>query len=255
MINKNKKKWLRLIFIVLVSKLIVISSLASASDEKVLVINSGSSAPLIINHNTGFYPRLVEALFERLNIKARTTHSPSARSLLNANQGIDDGVIGRIKGLDNKLTNLVRVPEKVLDLEFTAFSNDKQLKINKWADLQQYNVGYIRGWKIYDKNVVSYKSLVKVKNTKQLFILLKNKRVDVILSQHIPGNFMMTQLNYYPHEVKPALLSREMFLYMHKKHSNLVPLITKELKTLKNDGTYQRLYDKYITQMINPIAN
>lgn len=230
-------------------------SSVSASDKKNLIINSGSSAPLISNNGEGFYPQLVTAIFDRLNIKAQTTRLPSARSLKNANQGIDDGVIGRIKGLDKKLTNLIRVPEKVLDLEFVAFSNDKNLKINNWADLKQYNVGYIRGWKIYDKKVVSYKSLIKVKNSRQLFKLLEKKRVDVILSQNIPGRYMMRQLNYYPHQVKPSLLSREMFLYMHNKHSRLVPLISKELKILKNDGTYQRLYDKYITEIISKVAN
>lgn len=228
---------------------------ALASDEGTLLINSGSSAPLILNDGDGFYPQLVTAIFERLNIKARTTHIPSARSLINANQGIDDGVIGRIKGLDKKLTNLIRVPEKILDLEFTAFSNDENLKINKWADLKRYNVAYIRGWKIYDKNVVFYKSLSKVKNTRHLFKLLKIKRVDVILTQYIPGKYMMRQMDYYPHEVKPSLLSREMFLYMNKKNSRLVPLISKELQILKNDGTYRRLYNKYITQVISTAVN
>ena len=226
------------------------SACVSASDKKTLVINSGSSAPLILNSGDGFYPPLVRAIFARLNIQAKTTRLPSARSLKNANQGIDDGVIGRIKGIDKKLTNLIQVPEKVLDLEFVAFSNDKNLKINVLL------IEYCKypGWKIYDKNVVSYKSLIKVKNTRQLFKLLENKRVDVILSQNIPGKYMMTQLNYYPSQVKPSLLSREMFLYMHNKHSKLVPLISKELKILKNDGTYQRLYDKYITQIINPVV-
>lgn len=118
---------------------------ALAADKDTLLINSGSSAPLILNDGGGFYPQLVASIFERLNLKTNTIRLPSARSLKNANLGIDDGVMGRIKGLDKKLTNLIRVPEKVLDLEFVAFTNDKNLRINKWVDLKQYNVGYIRG--------------------------------------------------------------------------------------------------------------
>lgn len=236
---------------VLLLKLVITPILVFASDMETLVINSGSSAPLIISDSDGFYPHIVQELFGRLKIKSQTRHMAASRSLKNANQGIDDGVIARVKGIDKKFTNLIRVPGVIIELEFVAYSNDKNIKIKKWSDLKPYNVGYIRGWKIFEKNVTSYKSLVKVKNTNQLFRLLRNKRVDVVLCQVILSRFAMKQLGYYPHKSKSSLAAREMYMYMHKKNAVLVPRLTKELENMKSDGTYQQIYNKDIIAIIN----
>ena len=235
--------------------LVFSSAQVLASNEKTLIINSGSSEPMIMGNNSGFYPQIIKEVFGRLNINSQITHLPSGASLKNANLGIDDGVIGRVKGIDKKFTNLIRVPVKIMDLTFVAFSNDKNIKIDKWADLKFYNVGYIRGWKIFDKNVTSYNSLAKTKSTSQLFRLLKNKRVDVILHQGIPSKYIMKKLSYFPHEHEPYLDAREMFIYMHKRHLSLVPQIGKVLEEMKKDGMYQQLYDKYITKVITPATH
>lgn len=241
-------------FSVLLITALIMPTKVFASDEKAVIINSGSSEPLIFSTNKGFYSQIIQEVFSRLNISSQVMHLPSSASLKNANLGIDDGVIGRIKGIDKKFTNLIRVPEKVIDLNFAAYSNDKNIKIEKWEDLKPYNIGYIRGWKIFDKKATSYRSLVKVKNTNQLFLLLKNKRVDVILHQDIPAKYRMKKLGYFPHQHEPFLDSREMFIYMHKHNSALVPQMVKKLKEIKQYGTYQQLYDKYIIDVVTPIS-
>ncbi|MDH5325461.1 MAG: transporter substrate-binding domain-containing protein [Gammaproteobacteria bacterium] len=222
------------------------------AEPRVLIINSGSSAPMIKGDNEGFYPELVHALFKRLKREVRTVHLPSSSSLKNVTQGFDDGLIARIKGLEKKNKNLLLVPEKIMDLQFTAYTNNHNIKIESWEDLKPYNIAYIRGWKIYDKHVTAYKSLVKVKSPEQMFKLLKNQRVDVILYQSVPAKYLMKSLNYFPYEQRKYLASREMYMYMHKRHSNLIPLMSRELKKMKQDGTYKDLYQKNIIDEINP---
>ncbi|MDH5218278.1 MAG: transporter substrate-binding domain-containing protein [Gammaproteobacteria bacterium] len=221
-----------------------------AAQKESLVINSGSSAPLIISDNEGFYPQLTRMLFDRLGISVQVLHLPSSRSLQNANQGVDDGVIARVKGIDKKNTNLIMVPEKVIDLDFVAFSNDRNIKIESWKDLKDYNVAYVRGWKIFDKNVSVYKSLVKAKDSTQMFKLLRNGRADVVLHQNIPGRYLLNTLGYHPYQHVPPLTSRELYLYMHKKHASLVPQISSELRKMKDEGEYKKLFDLYIAHLI-----
>jgi ABC-type amino acid transport substrate-binding protein len=79
----------------------------------------------------------------------------------------------------------------------------------------------------------------------QLLQLLQKKRVDVILSQRIVSQSVMKQLNYFPYMQSP-LAKREMFIYMHKKNKKLVPKIESELKKIKQDGTYNKIYKKNI---------
>jgi len=230
--------------------LILLPAVISADQQNILakndfIINSGSSSPLTVDDNHGFYPDLVNEIFTRLNIPVFIRHTQSASSLKSVNQGRDDGVIARVKGIEKKLTNLVRVPEKVIELEFIPLSNDKGIKIDSWDDLKGYDIAYIKGWKIFDNKVTLYKSLTKVKNMTQLLQLLQKKRVDVILSQRIISQGVMKQLNYFPYMHSP-LAKKEMFIYMHKKNKNLVPKIESELKKIKQDGTYKKIYEKNI---------
>lgn len=250
--NRFKQKSLALLFSGICISTLFSPTQTFATTEKTLVINSGSSVPLAINNDSGFYMVLIQELFDRLKIKVKTIHLPSSRSLKNVAQGIDDGVIARVKGIEKKSPNLIRVPEKVIDLEFVAYTNDANIKIEKWSDLKPYNVAYIRGWKIFDKNVTAYKSLVRAKDSKQMIGLLKNHRVDVVLYQDIPAKYILKKMDYHPHKQTPALASREMYIYMHKRHIKLVPLIQNELKKIKSDGTYNSLYKQHIADIISP---
>ncbi len=211
-----------------------------------LIINSGSTAPLTINGDEGFYPELIKVLFKHLDIKVVVKRMQSANSLKALNLGKNDGVIARVKGIEKIYKNLVRVPEKVIDLDFIAYSNDKNIKIKKWSDLKDYNIAYIKGWKIYDKNVREYKSLTKVKDMYRLATLLKNKKVDVILTYNIIAGYTLDKLNFAPYRHTPPLAKKEMFIYMHKRHASLVPQIASELKAIKENGTYKKIYNKYI---------
>ena len=235
--------------IILLTTLVCLFYLApvSASENKPrsLIINSGSSAPLTIDDNSGFYPDIIHEIFRRLNIPVYVRHTQSASSLKNVNAGRDDGVIARVKGLEKKLINLIRVPEKVIEVEFVPISNNKNIKIKTWDDLKNYNVAYIKGWKIYDNKVTKYKSLTKAKEITQLFRLLQKKRVDVILSQRKLSHSVMKKINYFPHMHAP-LVTREMFIYMHNKNYKIVPKIALEIKKIKKDGTYKKIYEKNI---------
>jgi len=49
--------------------------------------------------------------------------------------------------------------------------------------------------------------------------------------------------------LQPPLADKDMFLYLHKKHRNLIPRITASLRAVKADGTYQRLVDRFLTPL------
>ena len=46
--------------------------------------------------------------------------------------------------------------------------------------------------------------------------------------------------------LSPALASKDMYIYLHKKHAELVPLLSKALSSMKNDGSYQKLSNKFL---------
>ena len=127
----REKLWLSFVILIFALMTIPINAIAENTESKLvkdhLIINSGSSAPLTINGNEGFYPELVKELFKRLQLKVVVKRMQSANSLKVLNHGHHDGVIARVKGIEKVFENLTRVPEKVIELEFVAYSNDKNI--------------------------------------------------------------------------------------------------------------------------------
>lgn len=218
--------------------------------ESKITLNSGTAEPFINADGSGFYGELVKEIFSRLNIDANVIRIPSARSAINANTGIDDGVIARTKGMDKKYPNLIRVPEPVLTFKFVAYSLNKKINVKNWESFRPYSVGIIRGWIIYEKNVVHTKKLTTVNNAEQLFKLLMNGRSDLILFESYRGSWWNKYLNANAHLIGSPIAEKDMFIYMHKKHAALVPKITKTLLELKKDGSYQRIRNETLNKDI-----
>ena len=113
-------------------------------------------------------------------VKLRLVKLPAERALLNANAGIEDGDLARIADLETQYPNLIRVPEKLLDWAFTAFSKDASISA-RWETIRQRQVGHIKGWKIYEQQLAGAPQVVSVDNAAQLFRLLDLNRIEVAL--------------------------------------------------------------------------
>lgn len=222
-------------------------SSTNALSETKLTLNTGTAEPFVTAEGGGFYGALVKELFSRINIDANVIPLKSARAILNVNRGIDDGAIARTKGLEKKYKNLIRVPGAVVKFKFVAYSLNKNINITDWESLKPYSVGIIRGWKIYEQKVLGIKELTKVTDAEQLFKLLLNGRSDLILFEYHRGSWWNKHLNAKAHLIGSPIVEKDMFIYMHKKHSALVPKIAQALAKLKKDGSYQKIKDKHLT--------
>lgn len=207
-------------------------------------MNSGAPESLANAARTGFYDQITIEIFKRLDIKLNYTHLPNKRSLLNANSGIDDGLISRIKGMEKKWPNIIRVPESVMTWEFTAFSMDKDIKITGWESLKPYTVGHIRGWQIYKKNAVSAKKIIEANNASQLFELLKSGRIELALFERFQSPYWFNKIGYTAKALSAPLAVKPLYIYLHKRHKDLVPKMAKVISEIKQDGTYQKIFDR-----------
>ncbi len=232
--------------LLLILACLFMSSMTAAA-EKPLSITSGRDAPFVSPDHQGFFDLIVKNMFQRIGVQAQTVLLPSARSLINANNGIDDGNMARIKGIEKKYTNLLIVPEKVIDFKFVAYSKQPQIKIRNWDSLAGYNLAFVNGWKIFDKKVKAYKSLIKTRDSEQLFTLLDNNRIDIALYDA----WWDKNHEHGIHDLKPPLASFELYLYMHKKHQNLISQLAAALKAMKADGSYQRIFKQTLNTPLN----
>ncbi|MFZ5572138.1 MAG: substrate-binding periplasmic protein [Thermodesulfobacteriota bacterium] len=201
-----------------------------------------------------FFFRLVEEVCSRNRISVSRNTPPVERSLMHVNQGIEDGDGPRIAGLASTYPNIVCVPEPFGVFRFGAFTRNQQMIIDGWKGLANWNVAYIRGWKIFDNQVSAAKSITKVNNAEQLFRLLDADRVDLVLITQLAGYGMIQKLDLKGMGfVEPPLAVEPNFLYLHKRHADLAPVMARTLQQIKQDGVYDRLYQEMISPYLrNP---
>jgi polar amino acid transport system substrate-binding protein len=104
-------------------------------------------------------------------------------------------------------------------------------------------VTYIIGWKVFEQNVPKGKELTLVRDADQLFGLLKSGRADVALYERWQGLAKSRAMGIKLQVLEPPLVRTKMYMYLHKKHAALVPQVAAALLKLKQNGSYQRIFD------------
>jgi polar amino acid transport system substrate-binding protein len=217
-----------------------------------IIIGTSYSPPLSTQEDDGYFDLLLDEAFSRLGMSAETVMLPAGRSLKDADNGHLDGDVGRVRGIERVHPNLVMVPEPVLsERRFTAFSVGMDPEIHSWDDLSPYNVGYVRGWKIFEDNSGAAKSVVPVDDTEMLFQSLKKGRIDIALSAELDGLAMAKKLGIEGIRVlDEPLAAKKMYLYLHESRKDLIEPLAGALRALKNEGAVKeirrRVSRKYI---------
>ena len=240
-------QWCRRLFIVVAALLTGQVYSEPLLTKETLVLNTTFTFPLSNDAQSGFVDVVVGEALGRIGFGLESVRLPAERALINANAGIDDGDLLRIAGLQETYPNLIQVPEKIIDMEFVVFTRHAEFPVVGWSSLKPYSVAIITGWKILERNITEAAALIKVKNVNQLFTMLLNDRVDMIVYSRWVGLGYIKQ-----HQVRgvrilePPLARRGMYVYLHKKHQRLVPELAVALHAMKADGSYQRAFQRIL---------
>ena len=217
------------------------------ANSKIIELNVTGQPPLNTNGQMGFMDEVAKEALRRVGYKLKTIRLPAERGLVNANQGIIDGEMSRVRGIDKAYKNLIRVPEKIMDWEFVGFSYRQLTFEHGWRDLSGKSVAHINGWKIFEKNVPKTAEMSRTSNAKSLFNLLRRKRTDIVLYERWGGHYILHEMNMKGVKMcKQPLAVKEMFIYLHKRNKALVPLLAGSLAEMKKDGSYQKLFNKFL---------
>lgn len=210
--------------------------------QETLRIATTESPPLSTPAHDGMLDRLVVEAFARAGYHVDIVPMPGERGLISVVVGDTDGDMNRIHGLESLYPDLVQSTESNMLYDIMVFSRRSDLVVRDWDDMLDYHVGYITGWKILEEHVRA-KSLTKVDNPDQLFALLTHDRVDLIIFDRLGGEYRIRQHGLHDVQViEPPLATREMFLYLHRRHQDLLPAYEEALRSMKTDGSHQRIF-------------
>ena len=216
-----------------------------------LSLTIASREPVTKEDGTGFLDQIIVEMFRRIGVDAEVTfYKSSARGLENANNGSDDGVGLRVAGLEKKFPNLVRIPESIIVNDFVAFSTHQSLATDNWHSMDKHDIAHILGWQVFQKNLTHHKRTFRVKSNAQLFQMLEKDRVDFILHERWQGTWHSKQMNLNVKIHEPPLIQREMFAYLHKKHTAIAGKAAAALRSMKVDGSYQKIIDSTLSVLL-----
>jgi len=211
-------------------------------------LNITLSEPLGTPERNGFLNQVVEGMLKSINYQPNYEYVFEARGLRNLNEGIDDGNLPRVAGLEKSFPNIRMVPGKVMDFDFQVFSKNKKIKIQGWNSFDSLDVAFVKGWKILEKNIKA-KSVTTVPTVQHLFKLLENNRVDIVIYERWQGVGIAKSLGFTDIKpVEPPLVTKEMFLYVNKKHEGIIPSLSKALKQMKSNGQYQKIKESTLSK-------
>lgn len=201
-----------------------------------LVVNDTNAPPYTTAAGDGSLDVLAGAAFRCAGVGLRLVKLPAGRALRAADAGIIDGDLVRIAGIEKNHANLMRVPEKLVDWRFAAYSRNAALPA-QWAVLRRQRVGYIRGWKIYERALAGAPHVTAVDDAAQLFRLLDLGRIEVALyAQELGEAHLRQQGMSGVRRLEPPLATQAMFIYLHRRHVARVPRIAAALRALKAGG-------------------
>jgi len=236
--------------ILLIAGLLAFAPLHAA---QTLVLNTAYLAPVTSPDQTGYLDLVYKELGKRTGIHFVIQPLSGERALLNANEGIDDGDVGRIAGLDKTYPNLVRVPELLMSAQLKVFSREADFVVTGADSLKPYDVAILTGWKIVERTVVGTRSLVQLETFEQMFDMLGKGRVDLAIAEEMMSREVIRKLGLRSIKtLDPALLKVDWYLYLNKKHAALVPQLEAAIRQMRQDGTLQKLQtevlDRYRTR-------
>ena len=213
-----------------------------------LVINTGWYSP-----EKELVKDVLDELFNRTDIDYTFQQLAPERAIKNANLGLDDGDAVRIYEVVKIFPHLRRVNEHVFTAAFSIFTIDKSIPVKTIEDMRDKKIALVRGTKILEKFVKKHKftQVEKMVTYEEAFLQLLNKDVAIAILNRRPALSAVQKMHLEKviFEHKPPLIQKKMYIYLHKKHEKLIPVLEKTLKEMKADGAYQKAIDTYLIKL------
>lgn len=213
-----------------------------------LLLASGATPPLVGSaQNPGFLDALAQEVFGRIGIDAVIVPMSQERAALNADAGIEDGVVFRPAQPEPGFPNLVRVPEPLMNYQILAYTSRPDVQVRGWDDLGRHGVAYLSGWRTVEARLEGARNVTAARSPEQLLTLLQTGRAEIVLLG--PWVTFVRRAREAGVELRragPPLAEVPMVMLLHRRHEALVQPVAQAITQVRQDGTWQRLYDRHL---------
>lgn len=190
--------------------------------------------------------------FDRIHQGMKYVYVPVERCHIDANDGYYDGICATIEGIDDdtRYSSLIKVPYVLAKAKCLLWAIKSDIDVNDITDINElddYRVGYIRGIKVIESILgkrMALENYIDVSSHEQAFQMLLNDRIDVVLDIMEFGRLELKKPKFSNagiRESRKQFGSKSVHIYLHKRHADLVPVISNALEELESEGVYERV--------------
>lgn len=252
----NSSLTMRLLLIVSLLTL----SVCSSAKEKVIKIATGEYSPWIsaTSKHQGFGPHIISEVFNRAGYKCLFIFYPWARAIKEAETGKYHATASWTY---SKKREKHFYHSDALWVENVVFFHLKTTNFQGWDTLENltgYRIGTTRGYtyspEFWGAQKAGKLNIILNNSDKINFYMLLKGRIDLFPSSIVTGysllskNFHESQIAKLTYNKKPLLSPVVHMLFPIKKEESLqlLNLFNSGLQSLREDGTYDKLYDRLL---------
>lgn len=242
-------KQIQLIVSICIIVVLVVTALPcpSMAAEKIVLVSSQDT-------KESFYGRWLNLIytevFRRLGYEFRYKGYPGGRAPILSEYGEVDGEIHRGIEYEKTTINLIRVPESSFIASYIAYAVTPGIVLNGWDSLKNtsYIVEYRRGAKIPEVALPAVVNAEKLSNITTAELGLKKLirgRIDIYIEQEGVALETFKKLDTAKFNTESVYAAGIMYtggsyVYLHKKHADLLQNIADTLKAMKQEGLTER---------------
>ena len=241
----SKRAWLLCLFLATAAH----AQQPATDDAVVRLVTAAGSVDTVISEV------ILREAYGQLGYRLEVTRYPAERAIRLSDKGDFDGEVQRIDGISESYRNLVQVYPAINYIEGGVFTARDDLRIESWDDMRPYRCGIIRGIKFAELRTAGMDRYV-VGGYNRLFKMLTHERFDLAVSPLLSGAYNLKHGGF--DSIKPAgpALERfDLYHYLHRSRSDLIPKISAELARMQESGELVVIRDKVIVEIMRRAEN
>lgn len=180
---------------------------------------------------------VLKAAYTKLGIVAEGRPLPPARGLAESDAGRTDSEVHRIKDVETNNDNLIRIEVPINQVEGLAITCGKSVDTSSPDSIRNHRIGIKLGTLYAERLTQGMPNVISRPHEDKLMELLRAGRLDIVIGDRPWALSLLRQKNNSCVVINdPPLVVVPLFHYLHRKHADLVPKITRVLRQMRKTG-------------------
>ena len=200
---------------------------------------------------------ILQEIYNRAGLNLNVIPMPALRATVESTGGNIDGETHRVLSYGTKHPDLILVSEPYYNIETVLFTqkDNPALHVDK-ESLTQYRISILKGVVKALELTKNYREVIEFDTSDQMMQFLSLRRTDFALLSRLNGISVINRLGIRGLVTySPPLEITILYHYLHKSHSDLVPLLEKTIRELRDSGELEEITARAETRIMGRIMS